>query len=471
MKSMPVSVISAVSFLKRRFRLIRRAALLFVAIGLFSLTLLPPKDAQAQCGCVLFCGASHVLDALNTLIQLHADMIADFIEEFMEDLLAFQSWMTEKMVEGEFAPALAMMSVQMSAVAMQQMQVIGTFFDAEIQMDTDLLLQKMRIEAHKKYHPSDEMCWFGTNVRSLAVTEMRGQLNRVALSQYGIARQVGNANLNASRGVRQDQAGRWQQFAKTYCDIRDNNWMRAGGGLELACDHDGIAGGDTGGDDPNRLNRDLDYGRLIEQPRTLEVDFEEAGDLTDDEEDVIALGSNLYGHDVLSRDIARFGAKLESGQNLYMALRSIAAKRAVAQDSYNAIVGLKARGGEMPEDPPEADTRQYLAAIIKELMPLDTPDEDIYAYIGERPSYYAQLEILAKKIYQNTDFYAYLYESPENVERKHVAMQAIELMLDREIFESQLRREMAVSVMLSSKLRSAFRDANKSGLTGTGSKE
>ena len=81
------------------------------------------------------------------------------------------------------------------------------------------------------------------------------------------------------------------------------------------------------------------------------------------------------------------------------------------------------------------------------------PEEEVFEYIGERPSYYAQLELLAKKIYQNPDFYANLYDKPANVARKGVALKAIELMLDRAIYESQLRREMATSVLLATKLR------------------
>ena len=81
--------------------------------------------------------------------------------------------------------------------------------------------------------------------------------------------------------------------------------------------------------------------------------------------------------------------------------------------------------------------------------------------IGLRPSYYAQLELLAKKIYQNPDFYANLYDKPANVKRKRVALQAIELMLDRAIYESQIRQEMAASVLLSARLREPFKEADQ----------
>ncbi len=107
----------------------------------------------------------------------------------------------------------------------------------------------------------------------------------------------------------------------------------------------------------------------------------------------------------------------------------------------------------------------YLGAILVEL---GIPEEEIAEYLGDPanepeayPSYYAQLELLAKKIYQNPDFYANLYDKPANVARKSVALKAIDLMLDRAIYESQLRQEMSMSVLLSSRLRKQFKDAQK----------
>src|SRR5690606_33409400 len=110
-------------------------------------------------------------------------------------------------------------------------------------------------------------------------------------------------------------------------------------------------------------------------------------------------------------------------------------------------------------------TREYLGAILAEL---GTPAEEIYELIGEHPSFYAQLEILTKKIYQNPDFYAGLYDKPANVARKSVALRAIELMLDRAIYESQLRREMASSVLLSATLQTQLKDGRQALPTGGG---
>ena len=68
--------------------------------------------------------------------------------------------------------------------------------------------------------------------------------------------------------------------------------------------------------------------------------------------------------------------------------------------------------------------------------------------LGENPSYYAQLEILAKRILQSPTFYANLYDKPENVKRISASLKAIELMIDRAIYESRLRQEAITSVLV-----------------------
>ncbi len=64
------------------------------------------------------------------------------------------------------------------------------------------------------------------------------------------------------------------------------------------------------------------------------------------------------------------------------------------------------------------------------------------------PSYYAQMEFLTRKIYENPQFYTNLYTSPANVERMGVALEAIKLMQNRDRFEAALRREMLISLLL-----------------------
>lgn len=446
-----------------------RAALYFVLYFLSPIALVFNSSIALACSCgstFRGCTKSDCPSAVSDQINNHLDMDNNTMVEWEEDLTAFDNWMIDVMHNEEFSVAMQMMTNQMNAIAMQQLQIIGSFLDAENQLDTQLLFQRLKIEAHRDYHPSEEMCAFGTVTKSLAATESLANHNRLALSEISLSRQLGNENNGGATSDKADRQGRWRQFVRTYCDVKDNNWLRAGTGLELACDHDGLPGGAKGGVDLDRRNKDIDYARLVQTRKTIDVDFTN-GTKTDDEEDVIALAHNLYGNKVLLRNLSNARLTREKAQSLYILLRSVAAKRNVAQDSYNAIIGLKSNGS--PDSDPTSDTSaKYMASIVKELLPAGTSDEDIYAEITNKPSYYAQLEILSKRIYQNPDFYAQLYDKPANVERKEVAMKAIELMLDRAIYESQLRKEMSVSVLLSSKLRSAYRDANTEIITATG---
>lgn len=400
-------------------------------------------------------------DPLDTFAAAEAIPLAlDAAEHFMEEYIsgefeAHREWMMDTLFTEHILRAMMMFTEQMSAVAVQQAMIIGTFLDAKHQLETQRLFQQLQAQAHKDYHPSEDFCWFGTNVRSMANSEAMGRHNAAAMAQRALARHLGNANVNAAQNGDIDKKGRWNQFTRVYCDPKDNNWESdaRGTGLVLACTA-------AGGADKNRRNRDIDYTRLIEEPRTIDVSLT-GGALSPQEEDVMAMANNLYGNDVLTRNYTQGKLTTKQAQHLYLTLRSVAAKRSVAENSFNAIVGLKSFGTSDISTPGSTNTpgtKIYMAAILKEL---GIADAEIASMIGEQPSYYAQLEVLAKKIYQNPDFYANLYDKPANVARKKVALQAIDLMLDRAIYESQIRQEMVMSVLLSSKLRDDFRDVNK----------
>lgn len=387
----------------------------------------------------------------------------------------YREWFSKDFFDGNVRGGLMDIGSSMTKMAMHQSFVIGTFFDAKQQLEIQRLFQELENEAYRNYQPSDDFCWFGTNVRSLAASESRGRLQSLALNTHSMNRHLSKAGTaSATRDL--DKAVRWQKFRTTYCDPQDNNWDEPDplkednppSGLMLACLNKDT--GKTGAPETERINIDIDYGRLIDQRRTLDVSFDNPGGVDDgtgvmvnppDREDVIALANNLYGHDVLTREIKGDALVSPSYQRIYMALRSVAARRNVAENSFNAIVEMKSSGGTDANTP--SNSRDFLGAVLAEL---GMPADEIYNYIGENPSYYAQLEILAKKIYQNPDFYANLYDKPTNVERKSVALKAIELMLDRAIYESELRQEMVTSVLLSTNLDSEFKKVRSNFLTG-----
>lgn len=420
---------------------------LFLLAGLvFATGLLVPRPALAFC-CVCF-----DCDPAEEIIEeFHEEQEEEIIEHISEEFNDHREWLAETFFEDNLLPAMMRFTAQMSAVAMHQVMSIGMFLDAKQQLETQRLFQELQAQAHKDYQPSEDFCWFGTNVRSLAGSEQRGHINAMALNQRSLDRQLSNRGTVGAESSDDDKRSRWMNFAENYCDPRDNNWEegKPNSGLRLAC-LGSIA------DKGKRVNIDIDYTRLLEEPRTLDVNFADTGP-TNAETDVIALGNNLYGHNPLPRSINPTQLGFSEHSHLYLALRSIAAKRSVAENSYNAIVGLKSAGSSAEADGEAPRTHEFLAAVMVEL---GMPEGEIFDIIGENPSYYAQLEILAKRIYQNPDFYANLYDKPANVARKGVALQAIELMLDRAIYESQLRQEMAMSVLLSSKLRGSFREIN-----------
>lgn len=341
----------------------------------------------------------------------------------------------------EFLPVWMFMAEQLTQNMMWHTFAIGTFIDAKHQLETQTLFQERTAEAFKRYQPSSSFCLFGTNVRSLAASERRSDFAAHVLNQRLLDRQLGTEGGAGVNGPRSDQNSRVKFFLDHVCDRFDNNRIHDNPetGFANICEATPRADGS--------VNLDLDFTRLVMTPRTLNLDFIDAPAAGINEGNhIFNLAANLYGHKVPS--LMQISTNKDVGlHSQLLDLRSVIAKRNVAQTSFSAIVGLKARGGAGTED-----TSDYLTALLSELGVNAT---DATAYIGERPSYYAQLEILAKKIYQNPDFYRELYDKPENVKRKSVAMSAIASMLDREIFDSQLRAEAMMSQLLELKVLKA----------------
>ncbi|MCD8497290.1 MAG: hypothetical protein LRZ85_03925 [Alphaproteobacteria bacterium] len=147
------------------------------------------------------------------------------------------------------------------------------------------------------------------------------------------------------------------------------------------------------------------------------------------------------------RKIDGLSSEKSGAQPFYLEMRSVLAKRAVAQESFNAIVGLKA------ESETEGNTAQFLAALARDS---GLEENEVLEYLGDKPSTYAQLELLSQTMFQNPDFFVTLYDKPVNVKRKKAALNAVELMLDRYLYESELRQEMLLSVLLSASGTSEF---------------
>jgi hypothetical protein len=338
-------------------------------------------------------------------------------------------------------PMMQLATEHLTAAAMHQMLIVGTFFDARQTMESLQLMQELAARAHKDYQPSVSMCEFGTMARTLASTQRTGEFTAFAINQRGESRGRGEAFTSGSAGNAPDAKARADLFRTRYCDTAQENGNLAGSICK-----------DGGNADVATRDKDVNYERVLDNPISLSVDFTNPSDETanQDRADIFALQNNLYGSTVFER-IPPLLLNTQENQEIYLDLRSVLAKRAVAENSFAAIVGMKAKGSaDAAGKASAADTAKYMKAVFRQLGVNNDADVDLL--LGDRPSYYAQMEILTKKLYQRPEFYTNLYDKPANVERKEAALRAIGLMQDMDKFKSELRSEMLMSVILESQL-------------------
>ena len=94
----------------------------------------------------------------------------------------------------------------------------------------------------------------------------------------------------------------------------------------------------------------------------------------------------------------------------------------------------------------------FMKSLIREFGTFT--DDQIHDMLGDRPSYYAQMEVLTKKLYQHPNFYTNLYDKPANVDRIGASLDAIAIMHQRDRYESMLRREMLTALLVEEALNS-----------------
>lgn len=348
------------------------------------------------------------------------------VSHITEEFIKHREWLVKIVWEAHVLPAMMLMTEQVTTVAMQQMLIVGTFFDAKHQLETQRLLQEMQAQAHKDYQPSVGMCQFGTTTRSLAASDRNADLTQIGLAARASQRQLLSGDAISTGGDVSDLNARFAQFMKTYCNPGD-----FGNGMARVCMSS----------TPERYNRDINFKDLIDSTYTLEIDLSNPA-ASIDEEDVLALSANLYGNKIMRRIpedkmADKDGNIIDLGAFAYMDTRALAAKRSVAQAAFAAQAAMRAQGeeGVMP----------YMEAILKEM---GIGEAEVKKMVGTRPSYHAQMELLTKKLYQTPNFYSELYDKPTNIDRKNVSMQAIGLMQKRDMYRSQLRSEAISAVLL-----------------------
>jgi len=334
-------------------------------------------------------------------------------------------------IKEHWVAGMMLMAEQFTANMAMMVQMIGTLFDAKHQLETQRLFQEKVAEAHKDYQPSEQMCTFGTMARDLLATERSANLSRTAVSAQLLQRELGSGD-SMGMSYATDSLSRLAQFRKKFCNPDDN-----GKGLKFLCPTAAPA---------ETRNVDINYTQVLDQPLSLDINLMKA-DVTPDEEIVFALVDNLFAHDPMPRLPVDPMAQ-QKYQYHYMNVRSIVAMRGIARNSISNIIAMKTATPNAEAN--GASAAPYMRALMLEF---GLKPEEVKKLLGDNPSYYAQMELLTKKIYQNPSFYTNLYDKPANIERIRTAMRAIKLMQDRDIQASLHRREMLLSIMLELRLR------------------
>ena len=326
---------------------------------------------------------------------------------------------------------LQLMAEQFTVNMEKQIHMIGTLLDAKHQMETQRLMQQKMSEAHRDYHPSEQVCTFGTFARDLAATEKVTDVTKRGVANEIMQRELGSGETKGADPL-SDSLTRINAFRKRFCNPTDN-----ANGLKNVCPRGGPA---------QLQNRDINYTTTVDLPLSLKIDMTD-NQTTEDEEAVFALIDNLFLHEPPPR-MPGSSMQMAKYQYHYQNYRSLVAIRGIARNSIANIVALKT------ETPNKADGTPGSAAYMRRLlMEFGMTEDEIGKYLGENPSYYAQMEMLTKKLYQNPVFYAQLYDKAANVKRLRAAMQAVKLMQDRDIQAALQRREMLLSLMLELRVR------------------
>lgn len=351
------------------------------------------------------------------------------IESLYKDYIVGEWW------SGAVLQALKGMTNQIGASQTYLTGTLGGMMDGQATNTVQRQLQVLQAEAVRDYTPGETLCRFGTNVRTLAMSDQKTHINKIALSEIAQRRWLSAKGGVSEQGSAMDRTARFNQFQRLYCNPGDNN-----GRMAQLCGASPISV-------PARFNKDIDFARTVDAKRTLDIDFTDAK-TTADEEDVSALAGNLYGHDVFNvlRNFPMLKGTVDADHEMaYLDVRQLVALRSVAQNSFNAQVAMRARGA--------TGSGQFLRNALRE-MGMSDAEARTYLDAGtNEPSYYAQMEILTRKLYQNPNFYVSLVDKPANVDRQIAAMRAFDLMQNRDIAQSLKRQEMLMSLLVELEVR------------------
>lgn len=337
--------------------------------------------------------------------------------------------------DATYVGGLKKMADEARKTVLLNMSLLGAFLDGRNLNDTLRSLQVSTIQTLINYTPSNSVCTFGTLSRSMVKADANARANQMAFSKIMMDRN----NQKASTVYAKANNGAFamiEDFKIKYCNKKTN-----GGFLDGYCQNSAV---DT------LYDRDVDFTRVFDVPLTLDADFTD-NTMTDHKQSIIALFTNLSKTDPIMGSSQK-DWNPQDDSIMAQDVRSLWSMRNISNNSFAALVSEKVKT-------PSTSATHMNNILIK--LGLDATDAT--KLLGSNPSYFAQMEVMTKKLFQDPSFYANLYDSEANIDRQRVAMKAIELQQERDFLESLRRREMLLSVLLNAKLQKSANEADSSG--------
>ena len=376
-----------------------------------------------------YCVAGTLCCGFNGVTKISQDKFNEYRRDFIMD-----SFYTNT-VEPDFKSV----ADEMGNAVRMRISAWGAMIDASIMNDTLKDLGVVTSQSLQGYTPSEQICRIGTLSRGLASSESKMDADRIVLSDGGLNKNLGRAYSISASGLGLEFESRLREFVEKFCSLKDNN-----DAMDGLC-HIASPVVDW------KHNRDIDYTRLLGYGTTINADLTDTNG-TWDESNLFAMGHYLYGHRQPTRRISY--AELSSAGNseeLYAEYRSVAARRAAAQNTYNTLTAMKMAGS--------GGSEAYIKDVLQ-YIGISGTTADVFLGAKTNPtdaavksSYNQQMNLLTKQIYQDPTFYANLMDSKANVKRTSAALQGIGLMQGRDTYRSMTRSEMLMAILVEMEAR------------------
>jgi hypothetical protein len=332
-----------------------------------------------------------------------------------------------------FNPELQRSIAAINSFTLGQSALTGATIDGQTNIQSVQSFQSATAQSLKNNQSSEALCRFASVGKSLAADDVKRRAQQILFSEIGLARSLGTEGSPAASGAVGDMGARIAMFVSEFCDKKDHN-----NGLALMCAGVEASQFASAGSPLNRKNADINFVESISLKPTLSIDLASNTILAPDEQTIIAMSYNLYGHKAIAPRFSESELQSPEGRKAFLRFRSLLAGRSLTQNSFAVMVAERAQG--------TGASKAHMSALLTEMGIIN--QQDIDRVLGPKPSYYAQMNLLTRSLYQNTNFYGTLMEGKTNVARQSAYMSSIDLMQDRDIYHSSLRSELLLASLI-----------------------